>query len=100
MWDYHIGEAIRQKVEEQKMSIPDFADALHCSRRNVYHIFKRKVIDEDLLKKMSTILKCDFTLLSHESNKGNQKHLIIIEADKWQLHEIMSKYTVLYSYNP
>lgn len=56
----HIGELIKQKIEEKHISISQFAKAIHCSRTNVYHIFTLKSIDIDKLLLISSVLEYDF----------------------------------------
>ena len=56
----HIGSIIKEKFDEQGLSVSWFAKELCCDRTNVYRIFKRKSIDTALLGKVSLILKHDF----------------------------------------
>ncbi len=56
----HIGSIIKEKFEEQGLSVSWFARQLCCDRTNVYSIFKRESIDTSLLVKISVILKYDF----------------------------------------
>ena len=56
----HIGTLIRQKFEERNLSVAQFAEAIHCSRSNVYHIFEAKSIDTDKLLLISSALNHDF----------------------------------------
>lgn len=55
-----IGKLIQEKIEERKMSIVDFAKAIHCSRPNVYNILKSPSIDFVRLMKISEVLEYDF----------------------------------------
>ena len=56
----HIGSIIKEKFDEQGLSVSWFAKQLCCDRTNVYSIFKRESIDTLLLVKISAILKHDF----------------------------------------
>lgn len=56
----HIGKLIRKHLEELGMTKSEFARRLDTSPQNIYGIFKRKSIDTELLKNISTILNYDF----------------------------------------
>ncbi len=56
----HIGSIIKEKFEEQELSVSWFARQLCCDRTNIYSIFKRESIDTALLVKISIILRYDF----------------------------------------
>lgn len=56
----HIGEEVKQRLYEARMPVVDFAQKINKSRTVVYHIFKRKSIDSELLKKISETLEYDF----------------------------------------
>lgn len=56
----HIGELIKQQLEEQGRTVVWFANKLSYSRINVYKIFKKPSIDTDLLLRISNILGYDF----------------------------------------
>jgi len=56
----HIGELIKQKFEESKFSISEFAIAIQCCRTNVYNIFNAKSIDTDKLILISKTLDYNF----------------------------------------
>jgi transcriptional regulator with XRE-family HTH domain len=55
-----IGAVIKQKVEEKGLTISEFADAICCSRTNVYNLFKSRSIDTEKLAKISSVLEYDF----------------------------------------
>ena len=90
----HIGEAIKQKVEEIGMSVIEFADAICCTERNVYHIFKRKSIHTKQLFKISKVLKFDFSIKVNKTGIFSKKHLIIVCANEEELKVILSKFQV------
>lgn len=56
----HIGEIIKQKVQEQNMSIADFASRICCDRTTVYDLFKRSSIDINRLLRISEALEYNF----------------------------------------
>ncbi len=65
----HIGKQIHKALKESGMSISDFAKELHCTRPNVYNIFKNHTIDIERLSKISHILNKDLISLYTE-DKG------------------------------
>lgn len=56
----HIGELIRQVLEEQGRTITWLANQIGCSRENLYKIFRRSWIHTDMLQKISVSLNYDF----------------------------------------
>lgn len=56
----HIGEKIKSRLEVQKVSIVDFAEALEISRASAHRLLRRSSIDTDLLFKICFLLKYDF----------------------------------------
>ncbi len=60
MQNIHIGNLIKEELQNQERSISWFARKLYCDRSNVYDIFKRESIDTELLLRISLILKRDF----------------------------------------
>ena len=81
----HIGKIIKQKLEESKMNITDFAKKIHLDRTTVYGIFNRKSIDTELLIKISETLNYDFyneTYLKPLTNNLPRKILITLEIDQ------------------
>ena len=56
----HIGNIIKEILDEQGLSASWLAKQLCCDRTNIYSIFKRESIDTSLLVKISVILKHDF----------------------------------------
>ena len=95
----HIGDIIKKKVEEKGMTIMDFADALHCSRNNVYSIFSRKTIDFQLLLKIAEILGWDLLAEYYPNDHFRHKYITLIEIDDLKMKEIQSdsQITILHS---
>lgn len=56
----HIGEQVKQRLYDLRMPVIEFAQKINKSRTVVYHIFRRKSIDAELLKKISETLEYDF----------------------------------------
>ena len=56
----HIGQIIRQKVDEKGIKISQLSHRLNYTRRNIYDIFDRESVDSKLLAKISKILDYDF----------------------------------------
>ena len=56
----HIGQLIRQELEDQDRTVIWFAHCLAYSRANVYKIFDKTSIDTELLLRISTLLDVDF----------------------------------------
>ncbi|MBO7134558.1 MAG: helix-turn-helix transcriptional regulator [Bacteroidales bacterium] len=56
----HIGELIKQVLEEQGRTITWLAKQIGCSRENLYKIFRRSWIHTDMLQKISIALGYDF----------------------------------------
>lgn len=56
----HIGERIKQVLEERSKPVTWLAKEINCERTNVYNIFSRKDISTGLLQRISVILNHDF----------------------------------------
>lgn len=56
----HIGQLIKQELEDQGRTVVWFAKRLSYSRTNVYKIFDRPTIDVDVLMRISILLGTDF----------------------------------------
>lgn len=68
--EYHIGQKIRERLDEKEHSVVWLARQLACSRTNVYKIFKKAHIDTQMLTRISLILEYDFfAVLSSELRK-------------------------------
>jgi transcriptional regulator with XRE-family HTH domain len=59
----HIGEMIKKKAEEKKLSLEDLGKLINRTRQTVSDIYKRKTIDTDLLVNISAALSFDFLSL-------------------------------------
>ena len=68
----HVGQEIRNRLDEKGHTVVWLAEALACSRTNVYKIFEKPHMDTDMLARISTILEFDFfSLLSKQFCKEN-----------------------------
>lgn len=56
----HIGELIKEELQQQGRSVNWFAGKLYCDRTNVYNIFKRQSLDTELLLRISIVLRHNF----------------------------------------
>ncbi len=56
----HIGQIIRQELEDQGRSVVWLAKQMSYSRTNIYKIFDRPSIDADVLLRISLVLGVDF----------------------------------------
>ena len=56
----HIGQIIRQELEDQGRSVVWLAKQMSYSRTNIYKIFDRPSIDADILLRISLVLGVDF----------------------------------------
>ncbi len=58
----HIGEKIRDRAKELRIGPTELGKLINTSKQNIYGIYKRRSVDAELLKKISTVLKYDFFL--------------------------------------
>ena len=56
----HIGELIRSRAEEKKLSQEELGKKISRTKQNVGDIFKRQSIDTELLLAISSALEFDF----------------------------------------
>lgn len=67
----HIGQLIKQKMEEEGKTVSWLARNLSYCRTNVYKIYDKKSIDTDLLMRISALLEYNFFLdYTNEFNKN------------------------------
>jgi len=58
--EIHIGNMIRNSMEEDGRSVGWLAKKLSCNRSNIYKIYAKSNIDMILLQRISKILQHDF----------------------------------------
>ena len=56
----HIGQLIRQELQNQGRTVAWLTRELNCSRSNVYKIFEKPTLDTAILLQVSKLLKVDF----------------------------------------
>ena len=56
----HIGNLIKEKLQEDGHSVTWFANQICCTRTHVYKIFEKANIDTELLERISKVLKYNF----------------------------------------
>lgn len=56
----HIGKEIQKEVEKQNLSVAEFARRINKTRPSVYHIYKSKSIDSELLLIICQVLNLNF----------------------------------------
>jgi hypothetical protein len=56
----HIGQRIKEVLEQQHKPVTWLAKEINCERTNVYNIFARKDINTGLLTKLGVILGHNF----------------------------------------
>lgn len=68
-----IGEIIKQEFERSGLSITQFARMINKERSLIYHLFKRRSIDTDLLFQICMVLNIDlFRLFSDKLEQENE----------------------------
>jgi len=56
----HIGQRIKEVMDEKRLSVIWLSKTINCERTNVYNIFSRQDISTSLLRKISMALGHDF----------------------------------------
>ena len=67
----HIGQLIKQKMEEEGKTVSWLARELSYCRTNVYKIYDKKSIDTDLLLRISNLLHYDFFAVYSDEHRKN-----------------------------
>lgn len=77
----HAGERIKEIWATSGMSVSEFARRLNCHRQNAYDIFKRRVVDMELLQRISKVLEHDFVseLYGAKGSKKTLKFSVTVE---------------------
>ena len=88
---HHMGQMINKAVKERKMLISDFAKAIHCSRTNIYSIFKRQSIDIERLKQIADVLKLDVLDFITAGKENSHKCIAVIEINSENLERLLNK---------
>ncbi|MDO5443536.1 MAG: helix-turn-helix transcriptional regulator [Bacteroidia bacterium] len=62
----HIGNRIKEVLQEKGMTVTEFARLIPCTRENAHRILLKHDMDTGLLRKISAVLEHDFFLdISH-----------------------------------
>ena len=69
----HIGQLIRQKMEERGLSVSALSREYGCSRVNMYKIFDKPSVDTAMLLRFSLLLNYDF--FQHYRDELSQRGL-------------------------
>ena len=64
--DFHLGRLIKAELQRQGRTITWLAGEVHCTRENLYKIFRHPWINTDMLFKISEALDCDFFMACSE----------------------------------
>lgn len=92
----NMGQMIRKTLKERKISINDFAKSIHCSRTNVYNIFKRRSIDTERLRQIAKVLDLDVSDFIILEKKDLEKCVVVMEMDGKDLTHLLETYDSAY----
>jgi len=92
----HMGQVIQRTLKERKISISDFAKTIHCSRTNVYSIFKRRSIDINRLKQVAAVLDLDISDLIMKEKRESNKCIVVAEIGNEDLNQLLKEYDLTY----
>lgn len=70
-----IGEEIRKKVRSKGLKNKAFAELMNIEERNLYHFFKKELLDIDQLLQASKVLNYDFVNLYIQNSKFSDHFL-------------------------
>jgi len=74
----NIGAEIKRKFKESGMTAVAFAERLNISRENVYSLFRRKKIDVDMLKRISSVLGYDFLSKCYTAQESIASDILVL----------------------
>jgi DNA-binding Xre family transcriptional regulator len=92
----NMGQTIKKVLMERKISISDIAKTIHCSRTNLYSIFKRESIDVERLKQIANVLDLDISDFIAMKKRKSNKRIVVIEIDSEGLRQLKSEYDLTY----
>ena len=93
---HHMGQMVRNAVHERKMSICDFAKAIHCSRTNVYSIFNRQLIDIERLQQIADVLQLEISDFIMLDKKELTRCVAVVETDYETLERLSDEHGLVY----
>jgi plasmid maintenance system antidote protein VapI len=56
MSDIHMGELLERAIRKKGVNITELARALNITRRTMYNLFKREVIDKGTMERISSVI--------------------------------------------
>ena len=68
--NFHMGKIIRAELDRQEHSVSWFARKVQTEYSNCYYIFKRQIVDVDLLIRISVVLQHNFFIEMSEYMNG------------------------------
>ena len=68
--NFHMGKIIRAELDRQEHSVSWFARKVQTEYSNCYYIFKRQIVDVDLLIRISVVLQHNFFIEMSEYMTG------------------------------
>jgi len=89
-----IGAVIKRIQKEKGISVKEFANKLCRTRGTIYSIYKRPIVDYELLRTISEILDYDFLSLCYNTPKKQSAFIIILESDKSKMEELTNDKSV------
>ena len=102
----HIGQLIKQKMEEEGKTVSWLARNLSYCRTNVYKIYDKKSIDTDLLMRISALLEYNLPLymeagaaIQYRSYKDKESDSYYDFSDKYNLLSLNIPVNLLYRFN-
>ena len=90
----HIGQLIKEKVTEKRLSQEALGKMINTTKQNVGNIYKRRSIDTQLLLKLCVVLEYNFfeAFYSEEPLKGmRKKEMDAIRAEIAALQNIIKQ---------
>jgi transcriptional regulator with XRE-family HTH domain len=100
MSDIHMGELLEKALRRKGLNITKVASALGITRRTLYTWFNKKVIDQQIMEKISQVIEYDAQVNPIEpiiiKQKSNQLPLVRDEA-YWQARyiDLLERYSKL-----
>jgi hypothetical protein len=110
----NIGEKIKLRAKQLRIGPTELGKMINTSKQNIYGIYKRKTVDTETLRKLSTALEYDFFefyRINEESGKnstsqakgekGNQKTVPFKDYQKLKadFDNLKEKYDLLKKLN-
>jgi len=92
----NMGKMIQQILKARGILVSDFAKTIHCSRTNVYNIFKRKTIDINLLRQIVDVLELNMSDFISLEKRCSNRCIAVIEIEEDKLEQLTSDYVLTY----